>query len=108
MMLQGVASPRWAPKKVPTIDHPCVASSLTLFAPGGSNPSGGFHLRTLSIGKPLGNCGPILDTIALSNDVEDASCEELWWCITLVFITSFYRASRAQPLCLIGSYTTGL
>jgi hypothetical protein len=29
----------------------CVASSLALVALGGSDPSGGFRLRTLSIGR---------------------------------------------------------
>jgi hypothetical protein len=31
---------------------PCVASSLALVALGGSDLSGGFCLRTLSIGRP--------------------------------------------------------
>jgi hypothetical protein len=35
----------------------CVASSLALFALGGSDPTGEFRLQTLSFGKPHGNCG---------------------------------------------------
>jgi hypothetical protein len=35
----------------------CVVSSLTLVALGSSNPTGGFHLRILSIVRPLGNHG---------------------------------------------------
>jgi hypothetical protein len=34
-----------------------VTSSLVLVALGGSNATGGFCLRTLSFGRPHGNCG---------------------------------------------------
>jgi hypothetical protein len=52
--------------------------------------------------------GPILDTIAISHDVEGASCEELGWLTKLVFTVPFYSACRAQPLCLLGCYIMGL
>jgi hypothetical protein len=35
----------------------CVVLSLALVALGGTDPTGGFHLGTLSFGKPLGNRG---------------------------------------------------
>jgi hypothetical protein len=35
----------------------CIASSLALVSLGGSNLASGFHLRTLSFGRPLGNRG---------------------------------------------------
>jgi hypothetical protein len=35
----------------------CVASSLALVALDGSDPTGGFHLRTLSFGRPHDNRG---------------------------------------------------
>jgi hypothetical protein len=35
----------------------CVASFLALVALGNTDPTGGFHLRTLSFGRPHGNRG---------------------------------------------------
>jgi hypothetical protein len=35
----------------------CVTSSLAMVALGGSDPTCGFHLVTLSIGRSLGNHG---------------------------------------------------
>jgi hypothetical protein len=35
----------------------CVASSLALVALGNTDPTGGFHLRTLSFGRPHDNRG---------------------------------------------------
>jgi hypothetical protein len=35
----------------------CVASSLALVAQGGFEPTSGFHLRTLSFGRPHDNRG---------------------------------------------------
>jgi hypothetical protein len=55
----------------------CVASSLALFAMGGSDLTGGFHLGTLSVGGPLAIVGPILDTVVITLNVEGALCEEL-------------------------------
>jgi hypothetical protein len=55
----------------------CVASSLAPVAPNGSDLTGRFRLRALSIGRPLDNSGPILDTIVVSHDVEGTSCEVL-------------------------------
>jgi hypothetical protein len=52
----------------------CVASSLTL---GGSEPTGGFHLGTLSFACLSAIMGLILDTVAVSHDVEGVSYEEL-------------------------------
>jgi hypothetical protein len=36
----------------------CVASSLALFALGGSDPTSGFHLRTLRVAGPSAIMGP--------------------------------------------------
>jgi hypothetical protein len=44
----------------------CVALSLALFALDGANSVGGFHLRTLSIGRPKPIMGPILDMVVIS------------------------------------------
>jgi hypothetical protein len=44
----------------------CVALSLGLVALGGADPTSGFYLRTLRIGRPMTKGGPILDTIAIS------------------------------------------
>jgi hypothetical protein len=54
----------------------CVSSSLALVALGGSDPTGGFHLQTLSFGRPHGNHGTIFDTFAVSRDVEGTSYKE--------------------------------
>jgi hypothetical protein len=51
----------------------CVALSLALFALGGSDPTGGFCLRTLSVAGPSIIVGPILDMVVISRDVEGAS-----------------------------------
>jgi hypothetical protein len=52
--------------------------------------------------------GLVLDIVALSYDVEGASCEELGWCVKLIFIVHFYSGCKAQLLCLLGCYTMGL
>jgi hypothetical protein len=39
------------------LDTLCVTSSLALVALGGSDLTGGFHLGTLSFGRPHGNYG---------------------------------------------------
>jgi hypothetical protein len=47
----------------------CVTLYLTLVALGSIDPSSGFHLRTLSFGKPHDNRGPVGDTTSISCDV---------------------------------------
>jgi hypothetical protein len=54
-----------------------VTLSLGLIALGGSDLTGGFCLITLSCCRPTAIMGPILDTVDISYDVEDGSCEEL-------------------------------
>jgi hypothetical protein len=54
----------------------CVALSLALVALGCSDPTGVFHLGTLSFCRPLGNHGAVLDTVVGSHDVDGVSCEE--------------------------------
>jgi hypothetical protein len=49
-----------------------VALSLALFSLGGSDPTGSFHLATLSVGSPWAIEGPIMDMVAISHDVEGA------------------------------------
>jgi hypothetical protein len=56
----------------------CVTSSLALVALGGSDPTGMFHLGTLSVGRPLGNHGDFFYTVAVSRDVEGALYELEW------------------------------
>jgi hypothetical protein len=65
----------------------CVASSLALVALGGSVPTGGFHLRTISIAGPSTIMGHVLDTVVVSHDVEGTSCEELGGTQTHVYCT---------------------
>jgi hypothetical protein len=55
---------------------PCVASSHALVALGSSNPTSGFHLSTLSIGRPTTIVRPILDIVSISLGVEGVVCEE--------------------------------
>jgi hypothetical protein len=50
-------SHQWGPEKCQLEATPCVALSLALFVVGDSDPTGGFHLRNLSVGRPLGNRG---------------------------------------------------
>jgi hypothetical protein len=54
----------------------CVALSLTLFALGIADSTGGFCLRTLSFSRPTTIMGPILDMVAVFHDVEGVICEE--------------------------------
>jgi hypothetical protein len=55
----------------------CVASSLALFTWGGTDPAGGFCLRTLSCCRPMTIVWPILHMVVVSHNVADMSCEEL-------------------------------
>jgi hypothetical protein len=52
MKFEGIESLRWGPGKCQLLVTACVASFLTLFARGGADPSGGFCLQTLTIGRP--------------------------------------------------------
>jgi hypothetical protein len=54
----------------------CVALSLTLFALGGADPTGGFCLRNLSFSRHTIIVGATLDTVAVSHAVDGAVCEE--------------------------------
>jgi hypothetical protein len=54
-----------------------VALSLTLFALGGANPTGGFGLITLSYSRPMIIVGPILNTVVVSCIVVGTLCEAL-------------------------------
>jgi hypothetical protein len=51
-----------------------VTSSLPLFSLGDSDPTGIFHLRTLSVVGPSAIMEPILEMVAVSHDVEGVSC----------------------------------
>jgi hypothetical protein len=73
----------------------CVASCLSLFALAGSDPTGGFHLGTLSIAGPSLIMGPILDMVAISRDVEGTSCEEMGWHINSCLLHLFTTPARA-------------
>jgi hypothetical protein len=53
-----------------------VALSLTLFALGSAESAGRFSLRTLSFGRPTIIVRLILDTVAVSHDVEGMTCGE--------------------------------
>jgi hypothetical protein len=50
-------SAQWGPEKCQLLTIPYVTLSLALFALDVSDLTGGFHLRTLSIGRPLINRG---------------------------------------------------
>jgi hypothetical protein len=55
----------------------CVTLSLALFALGGSDPTGEFFLRTLSLAGPSIIMGPVWDTIVVSHAViASVMCEE--------------------------------
>jgi hypothetical protein len=55
----------------------CVTSSLALVAPSGYDPTGGFHFGILSIAGPLAIVGLVMDTIAISHDLEGVSCDDM-------------------------------
>jgi hypothetical protein len=83
-------------------DAPDAGHPLCCFVPhsgslGGSDPTGRFCPGNLRFAGPSAIMGPVLDTIAISRDVEGASCEEFGW-----------TASEGLSLCLLGCYTTGL
>jgi hypothetical protein len=55
----------------------CVALSLSLFALGGSNPTGRFYLRTMSFTGPSAIMGLVWDSVAISCVViVGAMCKE--------------------------------
>jgi hypothetical protein len=68
----------------------CVTSSLTLVALGGSDPSVGFCLETLSFTSPLAIMGHVLDMVVISCDVEGTSCEELGCCVNSCLLCLLY------------------
>jgi hypothetical protein len=57
----------------------CVALSLALVALGGSDPTSRFHFKTLRVAGPLTIMGHVFNTVDVSCDVKDASCNELGW-----------------------------
>jgi hypothetical protein len=67
----------------------CVTSSLALVALGGPDPTGGFHLGTLSVACPSAIVEPILNTVVISHDVEGVSCEDVGWCINSCLLRLF-------------------
>jgi hypothetical protein len=86
---------------------PCVALSLTLVALGGSDLSGRFRLRTLSIGRHHDNRGARFGYGCHIRDVEGVHMRSRLR-HKLIFVVPFYHACRAQPLCLLGYYRVGL
>jgi hypothetical protein len=74
----------------------CVVLSLALFALGGFDPTGGFRLGTMSIAGPLAILGSVLDTVAISHDVNDTSCEELMWHVKSCLLHIFTAPARAR------------
>jgi hypothetical protein len=61
----------------------CVTLSFALFTRGGTDPTGGFCVRTLTCCRPTIFLGPILDMVAISRGVASASCEELGWRVNM-------------------------
>jgi hypothetical protein len=53
-----------------------VALSLALFALSSTDSAGRLSLRTLSFGRPTTIVRLILDTVAISHDVEGTTCGE--------------------------------
>jgi hypothetical protein len=74
----------------------CVTSSLVLFSLGGSDPTGGFHLGIISVAGPSAILGPILDTVAVSCNVEGASFDKLGWHINSCLLHLFTAPARAR------------
>jgi hypothetical protein len=68
----GCQVPLMGPQMHQLLDTLYVASSLTLFSLAGSDPTGGFWLRTLSCCRPTTIMGPVLDIVIISHDVEGA------------------------------------
>jgi hypothetical protein len=101
-------SPQWGIRKCQLLATPCVALSLALFALGDSDLTGGFHLGTLSIGRPLSN--------HWANFVYGFRIPQCGGCFIrgvgvahkLVFTAPFYSAYKGLPLCLLDCYVAGL
>jgi hypothetical protein len=75
--LDDVGSPQWALEKCQLLTTLCVTLSRTLFALGGTDPTGGFYLKTLSFAGPSAIMGPVWDTIDVSCAVVAGTmCEE--------------------------------
>jgi hypothetical protein len=72
----------------------CVTSALALVALGGSNLTAGFHLGTLSVVGPSTIVVPILDTVAISLDVEGRSCDALGWRVNSCLLHLFTALAR--------------
>jgi hypothetical protein len=89
-------SPQWGPRNCQLLATPGVTLSLALFALGGSDLIGVFHLGTLSICRGLSNCRPVLDMISTSHDVEGALYEELGWRINSCVLRIFIAPARAH------------
>jgi hypothetical protein len=74
----------------------CVTSSLFLVALRDFDLTGRFHLGTLSFAGPLVIVRPILDMVAISHDVEGASCVELGWRINSCLLCFFTTPAKAR------------
>jgi hypothetical protein len=70
--------------------------SPTLFAQGGTDPTGGYCIRTLSICRQTEIMGPILDTVAISRDVVGAPCKELGWLVNICLLRPFTVPVRSH------------
>jgi hypothetical protein len=85
----------------------CVESSFALVALGGSDPTGGFRLGTLSVAGPSTIVEPVLDLVAISCDVEGASCEELGWHVNPCLLCLFTAPARAHRFTTSGATPQG-
>jgi hypothetical protein len=79
---------------------PCVTLSLALVARGSSDPTGGFHLQTVTSGRPHVNRGT-----RFGYGCHIPQCQMM---PKLIFTAPFYHACGAQSLCLLCYYTVGL
>jgi hypothetical protein len=86
----------------------CVTSSLTLFALGGSNPIGWFHLGTLGICRPLGNRMAHFGYNCRIPRCRGRVMRGVGVACKLMFTPPFYNACKAPLLCLLGCNTAGL
>jgi hypothetical protein len=96
--LEGPVSPRWGLKKFQLLATPCVTLALALFALGGSDPTDGFHHRTLSVGRPHDNRGAHFGYGCRIPRCRGCVIQGVWVARKLVFTAPFYNTCKGLPL----------
>jgi hypothetical protein len=86
------------------LDTLCIASSLALVALGGSDPTGGFYLRTQTIGRPLGNRGAHFGYGCRIPQYRWCVMRGVGWHVSLFLLCPF--TASAEPSCFASSVAT--